>query len=379
MKNIDIVAFLTGPYDTFYRRPLIEALGSGLSGRGRILCIEPWTSGQDGTPEIEQKAMNVFVHKPHIQFSGSASHQQAAINSAWKSNAKHLRSVADRVLGKDGTRTAWIYRPEQIWTIGLADESYLVYECCNDYRFDLSGRRLNDVSDMDRKLLRFADLVFAASEQLYLSRAQFNDSVHLLPNGVDFHRFSYADTELPADLAVLPGPRIGNIGSLTACDDLNLLHNIVASRPEWSFVHIGPIAADIDITALRNLPNLHFLGVKPQAEMPAYVKGLDVGMMLFNRNRFTNSIDPLKLYEYLAAGIPVVSTRFAPLGDVEWFIQIADSPFAFLGCLDQALQNAGNEAVAAGREYAQNRDWTHIVLEAQKALGILEPPILLAA
>src|SRR5206468_9422728 len=128
-------------------------------------------------------------------------------------------------------------------------------------------------------------------------------------HGVDVDHFSRAldpSTEVPAEMRGLPGPVIGFFGLLADWVDVPLVAALAASRPEWSFVLVGKAASDVG--ALQRLPNVRLLGRKPYAELPRYCKGFDAAVLPFKVNTLTLRANPLKIREYLAAGLPVVAT-----------------------------------------------------------------------
>jgi glycosyltransferase involved in cell wall biosynthesis len=132
---------------------------------------------------------------------------------------------------------------------------------------------------------------------------------------VDHDQFARAldvSTVVPADLAALPGPVLGFYGAIQDWLDFDLIEFLARRHPEWSIALIGPTLTDV--MRLRALPNVHFLGRKPHAELPAYCRGLSVGLIPHKVNDLTLNMNPIKLREYLSAGIPVVSV---PLPEVE--------------------------------------------------------------
>lgn len=379
MKSLHLVIFLVAPFDTFHRRPMIRALAKALRGRGSILCVEPWSRGIGSGQSLRQIEPNLYVHRPQVLLYESALHKMGAEKTHWRLIARRLRKVIDSTLGAEGLRVAWLYKPEQVWLAGMANEAHLLYECYDEYRYDMSGRALDDVRELEHKILDIADIVCVTSEQLLAGRDTFCDLTKVVPNGVDFELFNSRPDKIPDDLQKLPRPRIGHIGNLMECLDLDLLRGLIESRPAWSFVHIGPVSPDADTTPLHELPNLHFLGVKPQEDLPAYMSGLDAGLMLFKQNRFTNAVDPLKLYEYLAAGIPVVSTRFASLGQAEEVIWIARDLPEFIDCLEEALTHDGPQRKLDGLKLAMSRDWSQAARQVVEALDDLKTPALRAS
>ena len=118
----------------------------------------------------------------------------------------------------------------------------------------------------------------------------------------------------PRDLARIPRPIVGYAGNLSARIDVALLRGIAERHPEWSIVLIGAARPDAAIHALADLPNVHLLGVRPHAEIGAYVRHFDVAIVPHVDDALTRSMSPLKIGLYCAAGVPVVSTRVANLG-----------------------------------------------------------------
>jgi glycosyltransferase involved in cell wall biosynthesis len=172
----------------------------------------------------------------------------------------------------------------------------------------------------EQQLCRRADAVFVTSPQLLSSLAPFNPHTYFYPNvadGAHFGRALSPDLTVPPDLAALPGPRLGFVGAISAYKlDLALLETLAQRQPGWSFVLIGPVGEgdpQTDVAALRQLANVHFLGVRNYDQLPAYLKGLDLGLLPLQRNPYTQAMFPMKFFEYLAAGRPVVATAINAL------------------------------------------------------------------
>lgn len=372
--KMNLVIYLVGEYETFHRRTMIRALARALDGQGKVLCVEPWVRGLGGDHDLRHLEPSLSVYRPHVLPHESALHKIGAWKAHWQANAKRLRAAIRETFGSDGDIVAWMYKPDQLWLRGMAQEKHLVYECYDEYRLNMSGKRLDDVREKEHELLRAADQVFVTSERLLAGRSELNPSIKVVPNGVDFELFSSRAAKVPEELAKLPRPRIGHIGNLMECLDLDLLRGLIESRPEWSFVHIGPVSVGADADHLKSLPNFHMLGVKPQAELPAYLAGLDVALMLFKQNRFTEAVDPLKLYEYLAARVPVVSTRFAALGQAEDAVWLARDASDFLDCIEEALTHDSPQRKLTGLAVAKSRDWSELARQALESLVTLNEP-----
>ena len=161
---------------------------------------------------------------------------------------------------------------------------------------------------------RPADIVFTGGSSLYEAKKDRHANVHCFPSSVDRAHFLKARARQfdPADQEDLPRPRLGFYGVIDERFDIELLDKVAAMRPDWSFVMVGPVVK-ISEDDLPKRPNIHYLGGKTYAQLPAYLSGWDVALMPFAMNESTQFISPTKTPEYLAGGKPVVST---PIKDV---------------------------------------------------------------
>jgi UDP-galactopyranose mutase len=168
--------------------------------------------------------------------------------------------------------------------------------------------------EMERHLLARADLVFTGGRSLFEAKRGRHHAVHLFPSSIDARHFGRARHGLPepAALTPLPHPRIGFFGVVDERMDLALVAALAALRPHWSFCMIGPVAK-IDPAALPRAANIHWLGARDYRDLPAHLAHFDAGFMPFALNESTRFISPTKTPEFLAAGLPVVST---PVTDV---------------------------------------------------------------
>lgn len=166
--------------------------------------------------------------------------------------------------------------------------------------------------DLEAELFARADLVFTGGMSLYAAKRRRHRSVHPFPSSIDVAHFHEARRRpaAPADQAVIGGPRAGFFGVIDERMDLDLVAETARLRPDWQFVMIGPVVK-IDPASLPTAQNIHWLGGKSYPELPGYLGGWDVGLMPFALNESTRFISPTKTPEFLAAGLPVLSTAIA--------------------------------------------------------------------
>ncbi len=206
----------------------------------------------------------------------------------------------------------WFYTPMMLPVAGHLEARAVVYDCMDDLSRFLHAPP--DLIDLERALMRRANLVFTGGVGLYEARRGTHGNIHAFPSGVDAAHFTPARAGGPDpwDQAALPRPRFGYYGVIDERLDLDLLAAVARARPDWCFVMVGPVLK-IDDADLPALSNVHFLDGKSYDELPAYLGGWDVALMPFALNEATRFISPTKTLEYLAGGRPVVST---PVRDV---------------------------------------------------------------
>ena len=207
----------------------------------------------------------------------------------------------------------WTYHPFMLEAINGIEMGPLVYHCVDDLSA-IPGVDAAAFNQEEQRLLAAAKAVFTTSPALMAKCSAHNPNVHNFPNVADFTHFSQAlqKVPLPADLQALSEPRIGYIGVLSDYKvDFQLIINVASHRPEWSFVLIGEEREGQSsplVDHLRTLPNVHFLGYRAYKVLPDYLGGFNVALLPTLINDYTHSMFPMKYFEYLAAGVPVVST-----------------------------------------------------------------------
>jgi glycosyltransferase involved in cell wall biosynthesis len=237
---------------------------------------------------------------------------------------------------------SWSYLPASAPVSGTLGEELVIYQCVDEFSAfsDTNGRH---IAELEQVLLRRADLVITSAERLRHSKAQANPNTVLVRHGVDFSHFVKAcdeQTPVPEAIARLPKPVIGFFGLVADWVDQEALAACARAYPNGSVVLVGKVAADVDVSGLQRLPNVTFVGRRPYAELPGYCKGFDVALNPFKINELTLNSNPLKVREYLAAGLPVVSSRI-PEVERLGLCRLADDPEDFPRRVAECLAEGG--------------------------------------
>jgi glycosyltransferase involved in cell wall biosynthesis len=231
------------------------------------------------------------------------------------------RKLLDELLATEteSGRIFWYYTP-----MALSFSSHLEFDVCiYDNMDELSAFRgaSPELLAFEEELFARADIVFTGGMSLYEAKRRRHGNVHAFPSSIDFDHFSKARTmsgPQPKEQRSIPRPRLGFFGVIDERMDTDLVDQVAELRPEWQLVMIGPVVK-IDPAGLPRRDNIHWIGGKSYNELPRYLAGWDVGFMPFAINEATRFISPTKTPEFLAAGVPVVSTPIAdvvrPYGD----------------------------------------------------------------
>ncbi|HLM38248.1 MAG TPA: glycosyltransferase [Microvirga sp.] len=217
--------------------------------------------------------------------------------------------LIEGLIGREAThsRVFWYYTPMALAFTSDLDCDLCIYD--NMDELSLFRGASQELLDLENSLFARCDLVFTGGMSLYEAKRSRHRSIHGFPSSIDFNHFSKARSirQDPADQAHIPHPRLGFFGVIDERMDVDLVADVAALRPDWHFVMIGPVVK-IDPASLPQRPNIHWLGGKSYNELPHYLAGWDVGFMNFALNEATKFISPTKTPEFLAAGVPVVST-----------------------------------------------------------------------
>jgi glycosyltransferase involved in cell wall biosynthesis len=295
-------------------------------------------------------------------------------------NARLLPALVRRAARRLGLQRPilWAYVPQAESLIETLAPSLVVYHCVDD----ISAQERIDTASFRAAEARFAaraDLVLASAPALARRLRTISDNVLDAPNVADTELFSQAlmrDPAHPPDraMAALPAPRIVFTGAIVAIKlDTALLVALARLRPSWSFALVGPIGPGdprTDVSALAGEPNIHLLGRRRYAQLPDVLRAADVGLIPYARNDLTESIFPMKVYEYLAAGLPVIATPLPALAGVAG-VRSASDAADMVALIEQALAQDSPACRAERSRAAAANSWERRLQEIATAIAAL--------
>lgn len=271
------------------------------------------------------------------------------------------RMLLDRLLAERAPRrlVTWFYTPMALAYAGHVEPDVCVYDCMDELAaFKGASPRL---ALLERQLLRRATLVFTGGRSLFEAKRALHPRVHAFPSSVDAAHFLPARAGLPdpVDQRALPHPRLGYFGVIDERMDTGLLLAMAERRPDWQFIMLGPVVK-IDPADLPRRPNIAWLGRKEYGELPDYLANWDIGLMPFARNDATRFISPTKTPEYLAAGLPVVST---PITDVvhdygdQGLVEVAAGALAAIAAAEHVMARPREPWLARADRHLATMSW----------------------
>lgn len=255
----------------------------------------------------------------------------------------------------------WTYTPTAADVIDKTEKSKLVYHCVDRHSAYKGMISAEVVDGEEKELCEKADVVFTTATGLYETLAPYNPNTYYTPNGVDFNLFNSAYTqplECPEEIEQLAHPIFGFVGYLQEWVDYEILDKLAKERPDGTVLLIGPIADKANVDKLLENPNVVAIGAKPQKELPAYIRQFDVCLNVFRKSKLSKDVSPLKFYEYMATGKPIVSTEQpAQVTEYADVIYIASDGEQFVKCCNTAVLEVNEQRRQKQLEYAEMASW----------------------
>jgi glycosyltransferase involved in cell wall biosynthesis len=382
-RPLRIVALAANPWDGQWMNR--QQLLSRLAGRHTILYsngpFRTWDRGKDefrraplfgsferrGAVVLDRRG-RLPLRVPRLGWLDERAMQLAA--RRWR---KQLSPAA-------GPLVAYLFHPTFTPLLRALRPDNVVYHAYDLFRMTPNWSSAEEANES--RLLAAADLVVASSREIAADlQRRSGKHVEFLPNGVDYDLFAGAGQHPePAELAAIPRPRIGYTGKISVKFDFDLLLELSQRRTDWRFVIVGPNdalpAADAEkMATLRARANVHFFGFRPADQIARFTAALDVGLMCYRLgNLWTQAIYPLKMHEYLACGLPVVSAPVPAVHEFGDVVRMAQTPAQWHDAIDAALQDRGGAAVSRRQEVARANSWNDRVLQLDRYLGSMPTP-----
>jgi len=312
---------------------------------------------------LRQVSANMWVLAP-IMLPMAGEDALAKINSRLVTTA--IRRVTTRLGFHNPVMFASV--PTAVDYVGQLGESRVVYYVTDNYAL-WPGGNAEKIRAADRRLRDTADVVLPCTQALCEPACTKST---LLPHAVDFDHFTKPAPE-PADLAAIPRPRVCFFGLIYEKIDLPLLARLAAARPDVQIILIGPVKTDVSVFAPH--ANVHLLGPKPYAELPAYLQAMDAIVVPYVPDDEKLQCGPLKIRECLAVGKPTVLQNIPDLRQFSDVVRLYDSPEQFIAQVDAALTTPRDDLAAAMRRHVQGQTWEARAEQVLQTLSTLEPAV----
>lgn len=315
-----------------YRVLYVNSIGlraPQLSARSARKVLSRLRSVLGGVRRVEE---NIYVLTPLIV----PFHRWKAVNAVNRWLLVWYVRLVQRWLGIRAPEL-WLFLPNHAGLPGAFGERVSLYYCVDEHTL-FDGVDVAAMQALERRLVGSVDLLVATAESLLRSKQVLAKHSLYLPHGVDVEHFRRAldpATPLPPDIQALPRPLVGFFGLIEAWIDIDLVAHAARANPQISFVLIGKVV--VETSHLAGIENLHFLGPRPFATLPAYCKAFACGLIPFKLTEMTLNVNPLKMREYLAAGLPVVSTDLPEVRHYGDVVRIARDPDEFAEAVAAAV------------------------------------------
>ncbi len=349
-----------------------QHLAAELSRHAETLYVEPHRSwlraaiAGGGLPRAEPPAspvegLEILTPRPALPFSGYL----PGVNRL--NYARTARLIRRRLEGRGhpGPRAIVASFPKQVDLLRFFPGCPVCYDVMDDYPLFFDAWQGAVIARLHERLLRHADVVVVTSEALAERCRGAARRIVRVANGVS-PAFHEACGRADADRSVLalPAPRFGYVGTIQRWIDFEILRHIARAFPDGTVIVVGPVEC-----APPDLPdNVRFLGERPHDAIPPILRAFDAGLVPFKRSRLTDAVNPLKVYEYLSAGLPVLSSDFAGIHEFGPMVSVCSTPDDWAAAARQALDRKAGPGHGARRSFASNHLWPDRAREMLRAI-----------
>ncbi|MFA5032719.1 MAG: glycosyltransferase [bacterium] len=270
---------------------------------------------------------------------------------------KLLRCLGDKITNQN-TDTIFIITNPYWYSVIECLKGIICYDCIDDVRVFSGVSKVKLYNKWHIDLIKRANIIFVSALKIKKDIISINPqkakNLVYLPNAVDNKWFIQRakNSEIPEELKKIPKPIIGFVGLIWWWIDMELIYDVATKLHNCSFVFVGPVSQKV-----RKLNNIYFLGPKPYNEIPVYINSFDICIAPFKINDIGHAVDPLKVYEYLALGKPVIASAIEELRKLDNLIYIAKNDTDFVNCVEKALKEKKEDLVIKRQKYAELNSW----------------------
>ncbi len=370
----DILYFPINPWGFRFQRS--EQLLRQVAGSGqRVYHIEITQSGNNpdrrlASPQVVKVDSNLY--QVRLELGGGLNLYQKVLS----------QDVIDALLWNLDQLRQWEMIDDAICMVAFpgwaplterlrAEFGYrIVYDCMDHHRG--FGNIAETILALEEGLVASADLLVVSSQVLYDTHSSRNSNTVLIRNAADFDHF-HAPTNTGV-LGAIPKPIIGYYGAISSWFDVGLIEATARRRPDWHFVLIGH-SLGAELGALALLPNVHFMGEQPYTSLPGYLAAFDVCCIPFRLNDLTRATDPVKFYEYLCSGKPIVSVRLPELADYADCVYFADSPDEYVEAISKGLAERDDRLALRRIDLGRRNTWEARYADLAQAIEAIHPKV----
>lgn len=293
----------------------------------------------------ELKIPSYFMSRPYL------AHRRAGIEKV--NSCFYILNQVDIKPYLNGCRpVVYFSSPDDIAKVGDYNPALVVFDSLDEPSDEFEPWRKHY-----RKAVEYSDIVLASSQKLYEQAVAINPNTHLIPNACDYEFFSQAgrsELPVPGDMTDFDGTIIGYMGAVATWCDFGLIELIADKFPDCHIVLVGPL---YNVSRVPARPNLHWLGLKPYHQLPAYLQCFNAAIIPFIMSSVTEAVNPIKMWEYMAAGIPVVTTALPEAEKYPGLILYSENHESFVENLKTVFREDTPNQRLQRRELASRNSW----------------------